>query len=58
MKCPECGEQCSRDEIDVGVGIVASPWSCGCGWDEEQDFPMTAADWQSYMSEGWEVGLA
>lgn len=35
-KCPECGsEHCSRDEADVGVGVIYGPWRCGdCGWSE------------------------
>jgi len=59
MKCPECGSSCDRDEVDVGVGVICSAWVCsGCGWDEDQAFPMTQDDWQKYMNEGWEVGLA
>ena len=33
--CPECGESCDRDEVDVGVGIIYGPWGCySCGWSE------------------------
>lgn len=35
MKCPKCSEDCDRDEVDVGVGVVYGPWGCpACGWSE------------------------
>jgi hypothetical protein len=35
MKCPECGEDCDRDSVDIGVGIQYGPWGCyACGWSE------------------------
>jgi hypothetical protein len=35
MKCEECGGDCYRDEVDVGVGVIYGPWGCpGCGWSE------------------------
>lgn len=52
MKCPECGAYCYRDEVDVGVGIIASPWSCECGWDENLAFPMEAHNWDEWLSDG------
>jgi len=46
MKCPQCGKECDRDEVDIGVGIQVGPWGCfNCGWseqkmaDEDDDFP-------------------
>ena len=37
MKCPECGnDECERDEVDVGVGVIHGPWGCpSCGWSED-----------------------
>jgi hypothetical protein len=33
--CPECNEECDRDEVDVEVGIIYGPWGCySCGWSE------------------------
>lgn len=33
--CPQCGNECDRDEVDVGVGVITGPWGCyGCGWSE------------------------
>lgn len=53
MNCPECGAVCWRDEVDVGVGIITSPWMCSeCGWDEDQSFPMTDESWDKWLSEG------
>ena len=36
QNCPHCGEECCRDEVDVGVGILYGPWGCpGCGWSSD-----------------------
>lgn len=35
MNCPKCGEDCCRDEVDVGVGIIYGPYGCSCGWSED-----------------------
>ncbi len=33
MTCPQCNEQCDRDEVDIGVGTMCGPWRCNyCGW--------------------------
>ena len=36
MICPNCGEECTRDMVDVGVGEIPSgPWGCeNCHWVE------------------------
>ncbi len=35
MNCPKCAEECWRDEVDVGVGVIYGPWGCCCcGWSE------------------------
>ena len=36
MKCPNCGEECTRDMVDVGVcSIPSGPMGCeNCGWVE------------------------
>jgi predicted RNA-binding Zn-ribbon protein involved in translation (DUF1610 family) len=37
FECPDCGAECRRDEVDVGVGYVCGPWVCtnpDCGWIE------------------------
>jgi hypothetical protein len=38
MKCPNCGAECERDEVDNGVGMEAvGPWGCHeCGWVEDR----------------------
>ena len=38
MICPKCGEDCARDEVDVGVGVIYGPWGCPCGWSEDSDY--------------------
>lgn len=40
--CPNCGTRCARDEVDVGVGIIAGPWGCpGCGWSEYSEYDLS-----------------
>lgn len=35
MDCPVCGDECWRDEVDVGVGVIYGPYGCSsCGWSE------------------------
>ncbi len=38
MKCPKCGSECDRDEVDNGIGMEAcGPWGCPeCHWFEKQ----------------------
>lgn len=39
MDCPKCGEDCWRDEVDVGVGVINGPWGCSyCGWSEDSRY--------------------
>ena len=42
MLCPNCREdECTRDRVDVGVGVIEGPWGCpSCGWssDSKYDF--------------------
>jgi len=46
MKCPECGAECWRNEVDVGVGIIRDEWKCTeCSWDEGQAF----ANWEDFL---------
>lgn len=50
MKCPECGSECWRNEVDVGVGIYHDEWKCtNCNWDEGQAFPMNKEDWEEWL---------
>lgn len=52
MNCPECCAPCSREEVDVGVGTIASPWECSeCGWSEDDGYPMLESDWQNKFNE-------
>lgn len=33
--CPDCGSECDREEVDIGVGTQCGPWQCNnCGWKE------------------------
>jgi hypothetical protein len=35
MTCPDCGAECDRDEVDIGVGTQYGPWRCReCPWGE------------------------
>lgn len=35
LKCPKCGDVPHQDSVDIGVGIMYGPASCGCGWVSE-----------------------
>jgi hypothetical protein len=41
MNCPKCGEECSRDSADVGVGIIYGPWGCLCGWSAWSEYDVS-----------------
>ena len=46
MKCPKCGGECERDEVDNGVGIEAcGPWGCpDCHWFETRESDLCGLD--------------
>ena len=43
MNCPKCNyDECHRDEVDVGVGIITGPWGCPrCGWSEDEAYDLS-----------------
>lgn len=42
MKCPKCGGDCYRDEVDIGVGIECGPYGCpSCGWSEYDEYDLS-----------------
>ena len=54
MNCPKCDEDCLRDEVDVGVGIICGPWGCpGCGWSESEDYDISSGP--KMDKNGWAV---
>lgn len=38
MTCPKCAQECARDEVHNGVGMMYGPWGCYCGWSEDSDY--------------------
>lgn len=39
MNCPLCGDNCMRDEVDIGVGTIYGPFGCpSCGWSESAEY--------------------
>ena len=36
--CENCGYECYRDEVDIGVGVIYGPWGCSCGWSEWDEY--------------------
>lgn len=41
MNCERCGNECDRDEVDVGVGVVYGPWGCyECGWSSDPRYDL------------------
>lgn len=54
MACPKCGDECGRDEVDVGPGFMYGPYGCGsCGWSEDPDYDLS--DGQSGTLDGGTV---
>ncbi len=54
MNCPKCGEECHRDEVDVGVGVIHGPYGCpGCGWSEDDEYDLS--DGRDPVDEGGAV---
>ncbi|KPM55764.1 hypothetical protein ACG83_10855 [Frankia sp. R43] len=53
--CPSCGDQCSRDEADVGIGTIYGPWACYCGWsgDPRYDVRDGARTERGYAVDQW-----
>ena len=42
IKCPNCGESCDRDSVDVGVGVIHGPFGCAnCGWSEDSKYDLS-----------------
>jgi hypothetical protein len=42
MTCPRCGaDDCWRDEVDVGIGVMHGPYGCPCGWSEDERYDIT-----------------
>ena len=39
MQCEKCGNECERDSVDVGFGVITGPWGCYCcGWSEDSRY--------------------
>lgn len=53
MDCPRCGCPASRDEVDVGVGIIFGPFGCYCGWSESEEYDVT--DGPKLTADGYEL---
>lgn len=42
MKCPKCNDDCERDSVDVGVGVIHGPYGCpSCGWSEYEEYDLS-----------------
>lgn len=42
-QCPKCGDECDRDSVDVGVGVIHGPWGCpACGWSEDPEYDLSS----------------
>lgn len=53
QECPKCGDECWREEVDVGVGVIYGPWGCSCGWSESPEYDSSEGD--ADAPEGWRV---
>lgn len=53
--CPKCGDECWRNEVDVGLGIIYGPWGCSsCGWSEHPDYDRSDGR-EPAAPDGWRV---
>ena len=52
-KCPDCGNNMSRDEVDIGVGIQYGHLNCGeCGWGDGVPMPVEPKQiYDGYMND-------
>lgn len=42
MKCPKCNDDCDRDSVNVGVGIIYGPYGCyTCGWSQDKEYDLS-----------------
>lgn len=41
QNCPNGCGPCSRDSVDVGIGIMYGPWGCMCGWSEDSAYDIS-----------------
>jgi hypothetical protein len=54
--CPRCGEECYRDEADVGIGIIYGPWGCCCGWSSDPRYDSSQGPSPAQLENpGWYV---
>lgn len=55
--CPKCGEECCRDDVDVGVGVIYGPWGCpACGWSSDSEYDQSNGPSPAQMNNpGWYV---
>lgn len=53
MNCPNCGSECSRDQVDVGVGVIYGPWGCYCGWSESCEYNQLRDGYQPLAESGY-----
>jgi hypothetical protein len=51
--CPKCGDDCWRESVDVGVGVIYGPYGCSCGWSEHEEYD--SSDAHAAAPEGWRV---
>lgn len=52
QNCEKCGAECSREEVDVGVGIIYGPWGCPeCGWSESSQYDVSEG--RKYTKNGY-----
>lgn len=58
MKCLKCKEECYRESVDVGVGIIHGPYGCpSCGWSEDSEYDLSdgkdAIDEKGGVTDQW-----
>lgn len=42
FNCPKCGEECERDSVHIGIGMIHGPYGCpSCGWSESKEYDLS-----------------
>jgi len=57
MDCKKCGQECYRESVDVGVGVIHGPWGCPCcGWSDDPEYDCSEGESPATKRTGFHCG--
>ena len=57
MDCKKCGQECYRESVDVGVGVLHGPWGCPCcGWSDDPEYDCSEGESPATKRTGFYCG--